>query len=160
MNLSNIGLLGGFRLVGGFLNNPSLRYASTRPNSDFCPTSISSLLTHNWLLSNSVLKENGHAGAGRSRTFGDILLASINRGLGTILESETVRAVNFYVDPHIALKDPVEYSNGLKRMFRDKSDLLLENICDDLASTLSFQGKHWASFAECVAEASRKYIMD
>lgn len=90
-------------------------------------------------------------------TFGDILFQSINEGLGKILDEQAIRAVNFYVDRHMALKDPQEYANSLNRMFQNESKRLVDEICDVLTSRFALHKGNWSNFAECVSQAREKY---
>lgn len=99
-----------------------------------------------------------HRGYFEGTTFNQLLLDAITRGLASFLGKETSRAVNFYVDPHIALKDPRRYSESLNKMFGIGFNDLISRIIAEVCTQYSIEEKDLKSFEDCVSAAKRKFL--
>lgn len=88
-----------------------------------------------------------------------LLFEAIHEGLAATLGENTSKAVNFYVDPSIAVQNPEAYARGLRKMFRQGAKLLEERIAERLcekAGVEPLKGKSLAEQVFAVATVLRK----
>ncbi len=68
----------------------------------------------------------------KEKNFETIFLEAIEEALISVFGKEAYKAVNFYVDPHIAVNDPDNYANKLEKMFLDGAKVIIDRIIDTL----------------------------
>lgn len=96
----------------------------------------------------------------RSENFYESVLNAIRKSLSEILGKSTATAVDFYVDPSIAIADIVRYTDLLKKFFGEGSKILEERIVQELYAKLGleFQKKEGYRLSDYVLEAKNKYL--
>ena len=65
------------------------------------------------------------------------LTKAVREGLAQVLGPETARAVDFYIDPSIAVRDISKYTNMLEKIFGEGSRILETKIAERLFVTLN-----------------------
>ena len=65
------------------------------------------------------------------------LTKAVREGLAQVLGSETARAVDFYIDPSIAVRDIGKYTNMLEKVFGEGSKILETKIAERLFANLN-----------------------
>ena len=65
------------------------------------------------------------------------LTKAVREGLAQVLGSETARAVDFYIDPSIAVRDIKKYTNMLEKIFGEGSKFLEIKIAERLFVNLN-----------------------
>lgn len=85
------------------------------------------------------------------------LTKAIREGLSEILGADTARAVDFYIDPSIAVRDIKQYTNMLEKIFADGSKILEVKIAERLFANLhmQFEKKDNYRLPDYVEEAKR-----
>ncbi len=87
------------------------------------------------------------------------ILKAVQSGLEKSLGTENAKAVNFYIDPRIAAKDPGAYSASLQRMFGPGYESIITRINHEVCSLLSMEAKPFTNFAECIQAAKQRYLV-
>jgi hypothetical protein len=93
-------------------------------------------------------------------SFNQKLLFSIEEGLTEALGTQAVKAVDFFVDPRMALSDPKKYWTNLDKMFNHKSKLLQEKLIAKIRLNFSIEDQNTKDLAECVTAAKSKFLKD
>jgi len=87
----------------------------------------------------------------------DLLDEVVTRCLSSLFGSGGAKAMNSYLNPRLAAKDPAEYALKLRRLTGEKpSNIMLKRIEDLLCETVEVQKCEWKSFAECVEAVKSK----
>jgi len=87
----------------------------------------------------------------------DLLDEVVTRCFSSLFGSGGVRAMNSYLNPRIAAKDPDEYASRLRRLTGEKpSNIMLKRIEDLLCETVGVQKREWKSFTDCVEAVRSK----
>lgn len=84
-----------------------------------------------------------------------IVLEAVQEGLASVLGENTSKAVNFYVDPTLAMNKPEAYMRGLRKIFGDGAKLLEERISGRLCVKADVKPLPGKSFAEQVLTVNR-----
>lgn len=91
------------------------------------------------------------------QAFDDLLLTSIDRALSKLFDESTARAVRFYIDPKIALRDSTSYARVVQKMFGPGAGVILDAIISSVSSSAGLTGRTWSSLNECVGEVRKKF---
>ena len=85
------------------------------------------------------------------------LTKAVREGLAQVLGPETARAVDFYIDPSIAVRDIGQYTNMLEKIFGEGSRILETEIAERLFVNLNlmFVKKNGYRLSSYVEEAKR-----
>src|SRR5208283_2441294 len=87
----------------------------------------------------------------------DLLDEVVTRCFSSLFGSGGAKAMNSYLNPRLAAKDPAEYASRLCRLTGEKpSNIMLRRIEDLLCETVGVQKREWKSFAECVEAVRSK----
>jgi hypothetical protein len=86
-----------------------------------------------------------------------MLVSAIHKGLAEVFGKETAKAVEFYVDPHIALHDANAYSQRLTRIFGKGAELVIKSIEDALCEMARVEKREWRNLGECVEKVKEAY---
>jgi len=87
----------------------------------------------------------------------DLLDEVVTRCLSSLFGSGGAKAMNSYLNPRLAAKDPDEYASRLRHLTGEKpSNIMLKRIEDLLCETVEVQKREWKSFAECVEAVRSK----
>jgi len=87
----------------------------------------------------------------------DLLDEVVTRCFSSLFGSGSARAMNSYLNPRIAAKDPDEYASRLRRLTGEKaSNIMLKRIEDLLCETVGVQKCEWKSFTDCVEAVRSK----
>jgi len=96
----------------------------------------------------------GVAAAGKVE---DLLDEVVTRCFSSLFGSGGAKAMNSYLNPRLAAKDPAEYALKLRRLTGEKSsNIMLKRIEDLLCDTVGVQKCEWKSFADCVEAVRSK----
>jgi hypothetical protein len=88
----------------------------------------------------------------------DLLDEVVTRCFSSLFGSGAAKAMNSYLDPRLAAKDPAEYASKLRRLTGEKSsNIMLRRIEDLLCEKTGEQKREWKSFAECVEAVRSKF---
>lgn len=88
-----------------------------------------------------------------------LIVEAIHEGLASALGENTSKAVNFYVDPSIAARDPEAYMRGLRKMLGEGAKLLENRITKSLCEKAGVAPVPGKSFAEQIL-AVRRVILE
>lgn len=91
------------------------------------------------------------------REFEEILKEAIDLSLDEVFGKDTAKAVRFYVDTSIALKDISYYEKVLRGIFLDGADLIIDKIGKNLSKRINFEWKKGMSLKE-VVELAKKFF--
>ena len=93
--------------------------------------------------------------------FNSALKKSIAEGLASVVGTKTVAAVDFYLDPDIAVKDIAAYSRSLEKMFTVGSKLIEDRCAQSLFANLKikFEPKENFRLDDYVQEARHKWLV-
>ena len=86
----------------------------------------------------------------REASFDELLLKTIDEELTNALGPSSSRAVKFYVDSHIALREPDTYADSLRKLLGQAADVLLSRISTKICEIAGINKRDWLSFKECV----------
>jgi len=87
----------------------------------------------------------------------DLLDEVVTRCFSSLFGSGGAKAMNSYLNPRLAAKDPAEYASKLRRLTGEKpSNIMLRRIEDLLCEKVGVQKREWKSFAECVEAVRSK----
>ncbi|MBI2184919.1 MAG: hypothetical protein HYU39_08185 [Thaumarchaeota archaeon] len=91
-------------------------------------------------------------------SFSDALIKSIKEGLEEALGATTARAIEFYVDPSIAISNIAEYTASLRKLFPAGVEPIEKKIAEKLYSNLgfTFTSKQEHGLQQYVDEAKQK----
>jgi len=87
----------------------------------------------------------------------DLLDEVVTRCFSSLFGSGGAKAMNSYLNPRLAAKDPAEYASKLRRLTGENpSNIMLRRIEDLLCEKVGVQKREWKSFAECVDAVKSK----
>jgi hypothetical protein len=90
-----------------------------------------------------------------------MLIAAIDQGLAEALGGEGSKAVDFFVDPRIALKDPMKYWSNLDKMFNHNSNTLRTKLISVISEHFGLPPENRSTdFSQCVNAAKAKFLSD
>lgn len=92
----------------------------------------------------------------RASSFEEALLSSIESALMAVFGLNTAKAVDFYVDKHIALKNPSDYSRSIQKLFGDGAKVLMEKIIEGVSKEAGLESSAFSTLEECVRAARTK----
>ncbi len=92
------------------------------------------------------------------KTYGQMLLEAIDAGLSSIFEPGTAKSVKFYIDPHIAIKNPMLYPKLLEKIFGEGAKQILGRITGQIALRFKFTLRVEMTFEEAVMKARAEYL--
>ena len=77
--------------------------------------------------------------------------------LRDLLGTTAANAMNFYLDPSVAAKDPDGYASRLISITGpNSSNVILKRIQDSLCEKVGLPKQTWKSFAQCVFTARKQ----
>ena len=93
-----------------------------------------------------------------SQTFDDLLLNVLRSGLKEVMGESAARAMGFYVDPHIALRNIREYEAALRKIFGEGAALLERKCAEKLYAALKLPAPspQNMTLAGCVLDAKSR----
>lgn len=96
----------------------------------------------------------GEVGAEKAE---ELLEEVVTRCFSSLFGSGAAKAMNSYLNPRLAAKEPAEYASRLRRLTGEKSsNIMLRRIEDLLCESVGVQKREWNSFAECVEAVRSK----
>ena len=88
----------------------------------------------------------------------DLLDEVVTRCFSHLFGSGAAKAINSYLNPTLAAKDPVEYASKLRRLSGEMaSNVILRRIEDLLCERIGLEKREWKSFGECVEAVRAKF---
>ncbi len=90
----------------------------------------------------------------------ELLLKGMSGGLTKAYGSETTKAINYYIDPIIALKDPALYCKLLEQIFGNEAIVLTKHMIDSVCELFSLNPKDTTSFESCMQAAKQKFLFE
>jgi hypothetical protein len=94
-------------------------------------------------------------------TFNSVLKRSVQEGITSVVGRQTAIAVEFYLDPSIASKDIVRYTQSLEKMFKLGAKLIEERCAQSLYNNmgLDFQKRDDYKLSNYVEDAKKKWLL-
>lgn len=90
--------------------------------------------------------------------FQGVLHSSVDTALEEIFGRNTARTAKFYVDTRIVLKNPIEYTRSLERIFKEPgAKLIVQRICNKLGAIVGLEMSENVTLAQFVRAAAAKY---
>ena len=78
------------------------------------------------------------------------IVSAIRDTLFDLLGESAARALEFFVDPRLAIKEPDRYERAMKEMFHGHAKIIIERIERNLCALVGIQLRSWSSFHECL----------
>lgn len=92
-------------------------------------------------------------------SFSQKLINGINLGLESALGEQAASSIGFFIDPHIAVKDPKKYWSNLDKMFKHNSNDLKLKVIASICSYFQINN-NFSDFDACVKAAKEKFLKD
>ena len=86
----------------------------------------------------------------------ELLLSSVESALVAVFGPTTAKAVDFYVDRHIALANPAEYSRSMQRIFGEPANVLLGQMIEGISKRAGLDTGNFSTLEECIHQARSK----
>ncbi len=81
---------------------------------------------------------------------GDSTVRMIRESLIAVIGESPARALDFYVDPHIAIADSAEYTKMLKVVFGGGAEVLMGKIAEVLYRKMGIEPVAGGTLADCI----------
>ena len=89
-------------------------------------------------------------------SYEEVLLSSIREALIGGLGETSAKALDFYLDSRILIKDPAEYEKSMTKVLGPGSRAIIEHLLDRVCSSAGIERSSVHSLEQCLAEARRK----
>ncbi len=99
-------------------------------------------------------------GQRQEATFADFVVSAVNDALQKTFDASTAKAVQFYIDANILVKNPDAYADSVLRMFgKVGGDVVLETIMKNLLQKAGMPGdpKKFSNLKDCVNAVAKRY---
>ncbi len=103
---------------------------------------------------------SGASGGRQQTTFQDFLITTANEALEKTFDASTAKAVQFYVDTNILVKNPDAYADSILRMFgKVGGEVVLDSIMKSLLQKAGMPDdpKKFSSLRECINAVAKKF---
>jgi hypothetical protein len=80
------------------------------------------------------------------------ILSVVRKALLDMLGETPARAVEFYVDSGLAVREPERYEKAMKELFSDGARIIIQTIERDLCALAGVEMRSWLSLSDCLME--------
>jgi len=84
------------------------------------------------------------------------ILLVIRQALFDMLGDTPAKAVDFFVDSRLAIREPDRYERAMKEVFREGAKVVIERVEKDLCAMAGIQMQSWPSFSACIKTVENK----
>lgn len=95
-----------------------------------------------------------------TENFESLLTETIGRCLIEMIGTHAAQAMNFYLDPNLAAKDPNAYASKLKAIAGEKpTKVILARIEKKLCEKVGIAEQDWPSLDQCLTQVKEAFAL-